>query len=409
MNTANKTNLFGLDRDALGEFLEAQGEKRFRAQQLMKWIYHEGVTDFDQMTNLGKALRAKLADIAEVSTPSVITSQHSKDGTRKWVLKMDDDNAIETVFIPDGDRATLCISSQVGCTLDCTFCSTAQQGFNRNLSTAEIIGQVWYAKFALLKERGQDAKQAAQQMSQGLQKRTVTNVVLMGMGEPLANYSNVLPAMKLMLDDFGFGLSKRRVTLSTSGIVPKLRQLKEDVDVALAVSLHAPNDQLRDQIVPINRKYPISVLMGACKEYVADKAGRTKITWEYVMLDGVNDSDAHARELARLLADVPSKVNLIPFNPFPETQFKRSPSKRIESFAHVLLKKGISVTRRRTRGEDIDAACGQLAGKVSDKVKRQERMAKHNDVIATSPLMPMKVRNAKKEAQPAAESGKAGN
>jgi 23S rRNA (adenine2503-C2)-methyltransferase len=376
-----KINLLGLDREGLIEFFATIGEKPFRAQQLMKWIYQSGVTDFDLMTNISKATRAKLHDVAEVTVPEIITQQQSTDGTRKWLLNMEGSNAIETVFIPEKTRGTLCISSQVGCTLDCTFCATAQQGFNRNLSTAEIIGQVWYAKFSLERDQqriggyADEIKQAGGQVDD----RPFTNVVFMGMGEPLANLDNVVRAINIMLDDVGFGLSKRRVTVSTSGIVPGLDKLKKECDIALAVSLHAPNDELRDKIVPINRKYPIAVLLEACSRYIEDKAERTKITWEYVMLDGVNDTDACAYELVEILKDIPSKVNLIPFNPFPGTDFKCSSSKRIDRFADILLSKGQSVTRRRTRGDDIDAACGQLAGQVQDRARRDKKMAQHRE------------------------------
>lgn len=384
MNSSHeKINLLGLDRKGLIEFFATIGEKPFRAQQLMKWIYQDGVTDFDLMTNISKATRAKLQDIAEVSVPEIITQQQSTDGTRKWLLNMEGSNAIETVFIPEKTRGTLCISSQVGCTLDCTFCATAQQGFNRNLSTAEIIGQVWYAKFSLERDQqriggyANEIKQAGGQVDD----RPLTNVVFMGMGEPLTNLDNVVTAINIMLDDLGFGLSKRRVTVSTSGVVPALDKLKEECDIALAVSLHAPNDALRDKIVPINRKYPIAVLLEACNRYIADKAERTKITWEYVMLDGVNDTDECAYELVELLKDIPSKVNLIPFNPFPGTDFKRSSSKRIDRFADILFSKGQSVTKRRTRGDDIDAACGQLAGQVQDRARRDKKMAQYREEL----------------------------
>lgn len=361
-----KFNIFGLDRAAMTEWFASIGEKPFRAQQVMKWIYGQGMTDFSQMTNLSKALRTKLADLAVVETPQVRYDKTSKDGTRKWLFQVDPDssslepgqtaNAIETVFIPEKNRGTLCISSQVGCTLDCTFCSTAQQGFNRNLSTAEIVGQVWLAN------------QLVGQQANG--DRRITNIVLMGMGEPLANYHKVLPALNVFLDDFGFGYSKRRVTLSTSGIVPMIDKLHEDCDVALAVSLHAPTNDLRDQLVPLNKKYPIDVLMGACDRYLEGKANRTTITYEYVMIDGLNDNIEQAKALVKLMKPRGAKVNLIPFNPFPGTSYQRSRPERIDKFQQYLHKNGVIVTVRRTRGDDIDAACGQLVGQVLNKKTR---------------------------------------
>ncbi|HWP94506.1 MAG TPA: 23S rRNA (adenine(2503)-C(2))-methyltransferase RlmN [Gammaproteobacteria bacterium] len=353
-----KVNLLGLDRAGLEGFFVALGEKPFRARQVMKWIYHMGVDDFARMTDIAKPLRAKLAEIAEVRVPEIMSAHPSADGTRKWLLRMDESQGIETVFIPDDDRGTLCISSQVGCALECSFCSTGRQGFNRNLTTAEIVGQVWLAN----RELGYSPEEP----------RIITNVVLMGMGEPLANYANVVTALRVLMDDYGFGLSKRRVTLSTSGLVPAMDRLSEEVDVALAVSLHAPNDALRDELVPINRKYPIAELMAACKRYVERQPHR-HVLFEYVMLDGVNDSEMHARELVRLCSQLPCKVNLIPFNPFPGTQYRRSPDGTIARFRDVLMKKGIMTTIRRTRGDDIDAACGQLAGRVSDRTRRQAR------------------------------------
>lgn len=377
-----KTNLFGLDRAGMADFFVSMGEKPFRAQQMMKWIYNEMVLDFDAMTNISKDLRARLKEAAVISAPEQITVQKSKDGTRKWLLRMDGNNAIETVFIPTDSRGTLCVSSQVGCTLDCTFCATAQQGFNRNLGAGEIVGQLWYAN-KTLKDEG---------FNEQSRKKIISNVVMMGMGEPLSNYDNVVTAMRIMLDDFGFGLSKRRVTLSTSGIVPRIDKLREDCSVVLAVSLHAPNDALRDQLVPINKRYPIAELLAACERYLEVQPNNSRITWEYVMIDGVNDSDAHARELAKLLKHIPSKINLIPFNPFPGTEFKRSKADRIERFGRILYKAGFTCMVRRTRGDDIDAACGQLAGKVLDKTKRtdagQARLAERR---ANMPLRPMKV------------------
>jgi 23S rRNA (adenine2503-C2)-methyltransferase len=358
---ADKTNLLGLDREGLEAFAIELGEKPFRGRQLMQWIYQRGVTDFSAMTDLGKAFRRTLTATANIHTPRVLGEQHGSDGTCKWLIGLDTGNAIETVFIPEPGRGTLCISSQVGCALDCAFCSTAQQGFNRNLTTAEILAQLWIANHAL----GWQAQAA----------RPVTNVVLMGMGEPLANYRRVLPALKLMLDDLGYGLSKRRVTVSTSGLVPALDRLSHDCDVALAVSLHAPNDRLRDQLVPINKKYPLAELMAACRRYL--RAWPTRhITFEYVMLDGVNDSPAAARELAALVKNMACKINLIPFNPFPGAAYRRSPPGAIDRFRDILLARGIFTVTRRTRGEDIDAACGQLAGRVADKSRRAERHAR---------------------------------
>ena len=351
-----RTNLLGLTRPELEAFMASLGEKPFRARQLMKWIYHEGVADFDAMTDLAKKFRVRLAAVAEVRAPEVVLDQASADGSHKWLIRVDSGNCIESVFIPETDRGTLCVSSQIGCALDCSFCSTAQQGFNRNLSVAEIVGQVWAANRAL----GWGSNDT----------RIITNVVMMGMGEPLANFANVVAAMQIMLDDFGFGLSKRRVTLSTSGIVPALYRLAEATDVSLAVSLHAPDDALRDELVPINRKYPIAELLAACAHYIADKPHR-RVTWEYVMLDGVNDSDAHAHALAQLIRHIPSKINLIPFNPFPGTRYRRSPQARIDRFRDILIGGyGITTVTRRTRGDDIDAACGQLAGRVQDRSRR---------------------------------------
>ncbi|MDX1605271.1 MAG: 23S rRNA (adenine(2503)-C(2))-methyltransferase RlmN [Candidatus Competibacterales bacterium] len=355
-----KVNLLDLDRAALEAFFHERGERRFRAEQLMKWLYHEGVTDFDAMTNLGKALRTALAEQAELRLPRVLTDRESRDGTRKWLIQLEGGNCIETVFIPEDDRGTLCVSSQVGCILDCTFCATARQGFNRNLSTAEIVGQVWLAHQALGGGRAGS--------------RRITNIVLMGMGEPLYNFRNVVPALNLMQDDLAFGLSKRRVTLSTSGVVPQIYKLREVSDVSLAVSLHAPDDALRNRLVPLNRRYPLAELIPACRAYIAGQAQR-RITWEYVMLDGVNDGEDHARALVRLLGDIPSKVNLIPFNPFPEASYRRSPPAVIDRFRQILTAHGLTAVTRKTRGEDIDAACGQLAGQVSDRSRRTLRQA----------------------------------
>jgi len=350
-------NLLDLDREGLVQFFIERGEKSFRASQLMKWIYGHGVCDFDAMTNISKDLRHTLQDCARIGLPEVVTDSLSEDGSRKWLLRLEDGNCIETVYIPEAERGTLCVSSQVGCVLNCSFCSTAQQGFNRNLSSGEIIAQVWIA---------------AQALGQTLDgPRRISNVVMMGMGEPLLNYDNVVRAMGVMLDDFGYGLSKRRVTLSTAGVVPAIGNLLQDCDVSLAVSLHAPDDELRDELVPLNRKYPISELLQACKEYVGE--GRRRVTFEYVMLDGVNDSDRHARQLASILEGVPAKINLIPFNPFPETRYKRSPDTRIDRFFEILNRAGIVTITRRTRGDDIDAACGQLAGQFMDRTRRRIR------------------------------------
>ncbi len=355
----DKINLLNLNREQIEAFFAGMGEKAFRASQVMRWIYHEGVDDFDAMTNLSKALRARLHEAAEVRLPELVVDAPSSDGTRKWVLRVDDVNSVETVFIPDGDRGTLCVSSQVGCTLNCTFCSTATQGFNRNLSTAEIIGQVLYAARALgIPENRGD--------------RLITNVVMMGMGEPLMNFDNVVPAMELMMDDFGFGISKRRVTLSTAGVVPQIYRLREVCDVSLAVSLHAPNDELRDRLVPINRKYPIRELLAACREYVRGVPHR-RITFEYVMIEGVNDSPAHAKELLRLLANVPAKMNLIPFNPYPGSPWQRSSDAAINRFRDILMAGGLVTITRKTRGDDIAAACGQLVGEVNDRTRRQSK------------------------------------
>ncbi len=354
-----KVNLLGLSRKQMVAFFAGLGEKAFRVTQVMKWIYQEGVEDFDAMTNLSKALREKLKAMAEIRLPEVVQDHPSSDGTRKWLLKVDEINHIEMVYIPEAERSTLCVSSQVGCTLACSFCSTARQGFNRNLTTAEIIGQIALASriIGIPDNKGQHA---------------ITNVVMMGMGEPLLNLENVGPALELMQDDLAFGISKRRVTVSTAGVVPGIDALREQSDVSLAVSLHAPNDALRDQLVPINTKYPIKELMAACKRYIAGKA-RRRITFEYVMLAGVNDSDEHARQLVKILRDVPAKVNLIPFNPFPDAPYACSSNNRIQAFREVIMQAGIITVTRKTRGEDIAAACGQLAGKVKDRTRRSER------------------------------------
>ena len=354
--SAARTNLLGLTPVELEAFCVGLGEKPFRARQLLTWIYKRRVGDFADMTDLGKQLRARLADVAEILPPEIVTEHVSADGTRKWLLRAgrsdNRDQAIEAVFIPEPGRGTLCISSQVGCALDCAFCSTGAQGFNRNLSTAEIVGQVWLANQRLGTGPGGE--------------RAVTNVVLMGMGEPLANYKAVLPALRIFLDDRCFDLSRRRVTLSTSGLVPQIYRLAEDINVALAVSLHAPNDALRDRLVPINRRHPIKELLEACWHYLDVQNGRS-ITFEYVLLEGVNDQPEHARELVRLLRGREAKVNLIPFNPFPGSDFRRSGRDTIAWFRDHLNASGVTATVRRTRGDDIDAACGQLAGRVHDR------------------------------------------
>jgi 23S rRNA (adenine2503-C2)-methyltransferase len=350
-----KINLLNFDRKGLQAFFVEIGEKPFRATQLIKWIYQEGEFDFDQMLNLSKSLRTYLNEHCCIIAPEIILEQVASDGTRKWIVEMGGGNKVEAVYIPEANRATLCVSSQVGCALACTFCSTAQQGFNRNLTTAEIIGQLMAANARM-----------------GAEGR-VTNVVMMGMGEPLLNFDNVVPAMNLMTEDFAFGLSKRRVTISTSGVVPAMYRLTEVCDISMAVSLHAPTDELRDILVPINQKYPLKELMAACKKYI-EGSPRGFITFEYVMLDGINDSVADARALVKLLKDVPSKMNLIPFNPFPNTQYQCSSKAAVEKFRDVVHKAGIITTVRKTRGEDIDAACGQLVGKVLDKSRRAERL-----------------------------------
>ena len=350
--TGTCVNLLGLPRAELAAFCTALGSKPFRARQLMNWLYKRGCNRFEDMSDLAREFRALLTERAELRLPEIVSEQRASDGTRKWLLSADQAQAFEMVYIPESDRGTLCISSQVGCALDCAFCATAQQGFNRNLSTAEIVGQVWLANRELGFQPGGD--------------RIVTNVVLMGMGEPLANFRNVVPALRIFLDDLGFDLSRRRVTLSTSGLAPQIYRLAQEINVALAVSLHAPDDELRSQLVPINRLHPIAELLQACWHYIDEQNGRS-VTFEYVMLDGVNDSPAQARAVARLLAGHPAKVNLIPFNPYPGTQFRRSSETAIGHFRDLLLRGGVMATVRRTRGEDIDAACGQLVGRVTDR------------------------------------------
>src|SRR2546421_3193351 len=362
-----RTNLLGLPRAGLETFVAQLGGQRFRARQLMNWMYKRGVGSFQDMTDLARDFRTLLSAQAEVRAPQILSQQRSGDGTRKWLLRADAAQAFEMVFIPEPDRGTLCISSQVGCALDCSFCATARQGFNRNLSTAEMVGQVWLAVRELEGEERQRALVAAPGAASAAGgERHVSNVMLMGMGEPLANFRNVVPALRILLDDFGFDLSRRRVTLSTSGLVPQIYKLAEETNVALAVSLHAPNDELRNELVPINRKHPIAELLEACWHYIDEQNGRS-VTFEYVMLDGVNDSVADARELARLLKGHPAKVNLIPFNPFPGTRYRRSPAHQIQRFRDELIGQGVLATVRRPRGDDIDAACGQLAGRVIDR------------------------------------------
>ncbi len=358
MATLDRTNLLDLDREGLQRFFVALGEKAFRGSQVLQWIHQYGVDDVGAMTNLSKELRAKLGDIVTITHPQVIQDRTAADGTRKWLLQLVDGNGIEMVFIPEEGRGTLCVSSQAGCALNCTFCATGHQGFNRDLSVAEIIGQLWLAN-RLLKQEPKG-------------ERLVTNVVFMGMGEPLLNFDNVTTALRIMVDDLAYGLSRRRVTVSTAGMVPMIDRLREACPVSLAVSLHAPNDQLREQLVPLNRKYPIAELLAACRRYVADDP-RGKITFEYVMLAGVNDSSQHAHELADLLKELPAKVNLIPFNSFPGTDYSRSSLEVIDAFRDVMLKAGLMTITRRTRGDDIDAACGQLAGRVQDRTRRRQK------------------------------------
>jgi 23S rRNA (adenine2503-C2)-methyltransferase len=359
--------LLGLDAAGLGRFFEALGEKPFRARQLLRWIHQRGESDFAAMSDLSKALRDKLADTACVAAPEIVGDTPADDGTRKWLVKVDGANAVESVFIPELGRATLCVSSQAGCALDCSFCATGKQGFSRNLTSAEIIGQLWFANKILGVERRAD--------------RIISNVVFMGMGEPMLNLDNVIPALRLMLDDNAYGLSRRRVTVSTSGVIPGIDRLRDECPVALAVSLHAPNDALRDELVPVNRKYPLSPLIAACNRYL-EKAPRDFITFEYVMLEGVNDTEAHARQAAALAGRVRCKYNLIPFNPFAGSGYKRSSPERIRRFAEILQRAGITATTRTTRGDDIAAACGQLAGDVADRTRRSGRRVPIKEVHA---------------------------
>ena len=363
-----KINLMDLTRQQMREFFAELGEKPFRADQLVKWIYHFGEDNFDNMTNINKKLREKLKAVAEIKAPEVAVEQRSADGTIKWAMQVGEQQ-VETVYIPEADRATLCVSSQVGCALACTFCSTAQQGFNRNLTVSEIIGQVWRAS-KIIGNFGVTGV------------RPITNVVMMGMGEPLLNVANVVPAMELMLDDFAYGLSKRRVTLSTSGVVPALDMLRDKIDVALAISLHAPNDELRDEIMPINKKYNIKMLMDSVHRYLeVSNANHGKVTIEYVLLDHVNDGTEHAHQLAQVLKNTPCKINLIPWNPFPEAPYGKSSNSRVDRFQKTLMEYGFTVIVRKTRGDDIDAACGQLAGDVIDRTKRTAMKRKFGEGI----------------------------
>jgi 23S rRNA (adenine2503-C2)-methyltransferase len=359
VNEAVKHNLLGLDAEELSRYFLTLGEKPFRARQVLRWIHQLGEPDFASMSDLSKALRDKLAQTACVAPPQIVGDTPAQDGTRKWLVKVDGANSVEAVFIPEVGRATLCVSSQAGCVLDCSFCATGKQGFNRNLTSAEIIGQLWVAN----RELGNPSRA----------QRIISNVVFMGMGEPMLNLDNVVPALRLMLDDNAYGLSRRRVTVSTSGVIPGMDRLRDECPVALAVSLHAPNDSLRDQLVPVNRKYPLRELLAACRRYL-EKAPRDFVTFEYVMLEDVNDSEAHAREAAALAGRVRCKYNLIPFNPFPRSGYRRSSPERIRRFAEILQRAGVTVTTRKTRGDDIAAACGQLAGDVADRTRRSRRV-----------------------------------
>ncbi|HTH74731.1 MAG TPA: 23S rRNA (adenine(2503)-C(2))-methyltransferase RlmN [Trinickia sp.] len=379
MTSSSSVNLLDLDAAGLVAYCDSLGEKAFRAKQLQRWIHQYNAVDFDGMTDLAKSLRTKLKDRAAIVMPPVVSDHVSADGTRKWLVDVGNGNAVETVFIPEETRGTLCVSSQAGCAVNCRFCSTGKQGFSRNLSTAEIIGQLRMAEFALRAALGRP------HAPDNKGERVITNVVMMGMGEPLLNYDALVPALRLMLDDNAYGLSRRRVTVSTSGVVPMMDRLGADLPVALAVSLHAPNDSLRDMLVPLNKKYPLRELMSACRRYL-EVAPRDFITFEYCMLDGVNDSDAHARELLALTADVPCKFNLIPFNPFPESGLVRSKADRIKRFAQILIDSGVVTTVRKTRGDDIDAACGQLAGAVKDRTRVAERMGRTGKVIEVRPV-----------------------
>jgi len=355
-----KQNLLGMTLQDLEAFFTESGEKAFRASQVMKWVHQLLVDNFDDMTNLSKSLREKLQQIASIDAPEIVFDQTSTDGTRKWLMQLEGGNKVETVYIPESNRGTLCISSQVGCALDCSFCSTARQGFSRNLTSAEIVAQVWMASRLLGKDNRDDRK--------------ITNIVLMGMGEPLLNYENVLKATEIFMEDNAYGISKRRVTLSTSGVLPKLDQLGKESEVSLAVSLHAVTDEVRDSLVPINKKYPLKELMASCRGYIKNQTAKSShITFEYVMLNGVNDSREEAVRMAKMLKGIPSKINLIPFNPFPDSGYECSDMKVIENFKQQLINLGLVATIRKTRGEDIDAACGQLVGKVEDKSRRERK------------------------------------
>jgi 23S rRNA (adenine2503-C2)-methyltransferase len=362
MAKTSEPNLLGLDRSGLETFFDSIGEKKFRATQVMKWIHQLGVVDFQEMNNLSKDLRDRLSETSSIQNLHVAKDLLSKDGTRKWLLQLPDGNHIEAVFIPEDDRGTLCVSSQVGCALDCSFCSTGRQGFNRNLTTAEIISQVWLAAHLLEEEKRPGRK--------------ITNVVMMGMGEPLLNFDNVVSAMRIMMDDFAYGLSKRRVTVSTAGVVPAMDRLGDVLDMRLAVSLHATNDELRNELVPVNKKYPLKELMAACRRFMDKQNSRSRITFEYVLLDGVNDKPEHARELIKLLKGIPTLMNLIPFNPFEGSGYKTSSKRAVARFSEILHHAGMTTVVRKTRGEDIDAACGQLAGKIEDKSRRHRRFEK---------------------------------
>ena len=367
----SKVNLLGMTRAQLEHFFVEMGEKKFRAQQVMKWIHHQGVCDFQVMTNLGKTLRERLETLAEITPPGISSQQDSTDGTRKWAISVTGGALVEAVLIPEGDRATLCVSSQVGCSLDCKFCSTGKQGFQRDLTAAEIIGQVWLAI------NSYDGWQPGK-------GRVVTNVVMMGMGEPLLNFDNVVSSMDLMCDDLAYGLSKRKVTLSTSGVVPALDKLAELSDVSLAISLHAPNDEIRDKIVPLNRRYPIDKLLSSARAYIDAQTDKKRVvTIEYTLLAGVNDQVEHAQELTRLLKDYPCKINLIPFNDFPNSGFERPSGNAVSRFWKVLMEAGFIVTVRTTRGDDIDAACGQLVGDVNDRTKRSARYRAQYEELET--------------------------
>lgn len=372
-----KTNLLDFSLDQLTAHFASIGEKPFRAKQVMRWMHQMGESDFEAMTDLAKSLRAKLQASAEVGVPHLITGQASTDGTRKWLLDVGTGNGVETVFIPEDDRGTLCISSQVGCALECTFCSTGRQGFNRNLSTAEIIGQLWWANKAM----GVTPKN----------ERVISNVVMMGMGEPLLNFDNVIAAMHLMMDDLGYGISKRRVTLSTSGVVPMIDELSKHIDVSLALSLHAPNDALRNQLVPLNKKYPLKVLLESCRRYMSSLGEKRVLTIEYTMLKDINDKVEHAVEMIELLKDTPCKINLIPFNPFPHSGYERPSNNAIRRFQDLLHQAGYNVTVRTTRGEDIDAACGQLVGQVMDRTRRSERYIAVRELSAEADAAPVAV------------------